>query len=161
MSQSSPWIFMLSLWTDVGHCWDSFKVSFQCWNTDLTFGKFSKLVSITQFSSVHQIPCVLWKDCWKTNVFKLFSLITLVQYNLSKAILSIFLGYSKLYCKSNYICPQESKYMRILLCNLLNKRLYIFLHSLYRNGYTVICVSNAILFHNKFHKGMWKCVWGT
>lgn len=69
---------------------------------------------------------MLWKGCWKTNVFKLFSLITLVWYNLSKAILSIFLGYSKLYCKSNYICPQESKYMRLLLCNLLNKRLYIF-----------------------------------
>lgn len=105
---------MLSLRTDVGHCWDSFKVSFQCWNTDWHLVNFQNLLALHSFLQFTKIPFVLLKDCWKTNVFKLFSLITLVRYNLSKAILSIFLGYSKLYCKSNYICPQESKYMRIL-----------------------------------------------
>lgn len=137
MQESSPWIFMLFLWTDVGHCWDSFKVTFQSWNTDLTFGKFSKPLYNTIFFNSPKFPLCCGKAVVRP-VFKLFSLITLVWYNLSKAILSIFLGYSKLYCKSNYTYPQESKYMRILLCNPLNKRLYIFLHSLYQNScYTV------------------------
>lgn len=30
------------LWTDVGHWWNSFKVTLQNWNTDVTFGKFSE-----------------------------------------------------------------------------------------------------------------------
>jgi hypothetical protein len=87
---------------------------------------------------------VLWKSCCKTDVFKLFSLITLVWYHLPTAILSLLLGYSRLYCKSSYLYPQGKKYIRILLCSPLNKRHYSFLQCTYQNCYyTVIYFSTV------------------
>lgn len=101
---------------------------------------------------------LLWKGCRKTNVFKLFGLITLLWYHLSRVILSILLGYSKLYCKSNYTYPQGRKYIRTLLCNPLNKRHYSFLQSTYQNCYyTVIYISHPWISRYKFHQGTWMC----
>lgn len=122
--------YALFFLTDVGHCWDSSKVIFQSWNKDMTFGH-----NFLQFT---KISAALWKGCWKTHVFKPFGLITMVWYHLSNAILSIFLGYRWLYYKSNNTYPQDSKYMQTLLYNLLSKRHYIFLHSIFQNCYYIV-----------------------
>lgn len=115
------------LWTDIGHCWDSSEVTFQSLITDVTFGKFSKPVryNIIIFFNSPKFPLCYGKAAGRP----MFSNCSAWLHWCGTTYLKPFWAYScvTVSYNVNYICPQESKYIRILLCNLLNKWYCIFL----------------------------------